>query len=72
MVARYGDFVLYRPPFKATTLLLWLGPLLLVLAGLIVLYRRLKNVSAQPPVDLSPAQRERAARLLASDVKDRS
>ena len=72
MVARYGDFVLYRPPFKATTLLLWLGPLLLVLAGLIVLYRRLKNVSAQPPVDLSPAQRKRAARLLASDVKDRS
>jgi cytochrome c-type biogenesis protein CcmH/NrfF len=72
MVARYGDFVLYRPPFKATTLLLWLGPLLLVLAGLIVLYRRLKNVSAQPPVELSPAEHERAARLLASDVKDRS
>src|SRR5690242_11171369 len=30
MVARYGDFVLYRPPLKAITLLLWLGPLLLV------------------------------------------
>lgn len=37
MVERYGDFVLYRPPFKATTLLLWLGPALLLLFGLIVL-----------------------------------
>jgi len=72
MVARYGDFVLYRPPFKATTLLLWLGPLLLVLAGLTVLYRRMKNVSMQSPVELSPAERERAARLLAPDAKEGS
>lgn len=72
MVARYGDFVLYRPPFKAATLMLWLGPLLLVLTGLFVLYRRLKNVSAQSPVELSSAERERAARLLASDAKDGS
>lgn len=34
MVARYGDFVLYRPPFKATTLLLWLGPFVLLAAGI--------------------------------------
>lgn len=33
MTARYGDFILYRPPFKATTWLLWVGPLLLVLGG---------------------------------------
>src|SRR3970282_2158487 len=33
MIARYGDFVLWRPPFKPTTLLLWLGPVLLVAAG---------------------------------------
>jgi cytochrome c-type biogenesis protein CcmH len=33
MVERYGDFVLYKPPFKATTLVLWLGPLLLLLVG---------------------------------------
>ncbi|MCG8432496.1 MAG: cytochrome c-type biogenesis protein CcmH [Gammaproteobacteria bacterium] len=38
MVSRYGDFVLYRPPVKATTWLLWLGPfLLLVLAGFILI-----------------------------------
>jgi len=33
MTARYGDFVLYRPPFKPTTLLLWLGPALLLAIG---------------------------------------
>ncbi len=43
MVARYGDFVLYDPPFKASTLLLWAGPfalLLLGLAGLVAYMRR--------------------------------
>ena len=40
MVARYGDFVLYRPPFKLTTVLLWFGPLLLLAGGFAVLVRR--------------------------------
>lgn len=34
MVARYGDFILYRPPLKATTLLLWVGPFVLLAAGI--------------------------------------
>lgn len=37
MTARYGDFVLYRPPFKATTALLWLGPALMLAIGLVAL-----------------------------------
>lgn len=37
MVARYGDFVLYRPPFKATTVLLWIGPFALLAVGIAVL-----------------------------------
>lgn len=41
MTERYGDFVLYRPPFKGTTLLLWLGPALLLALGAIVLWREL-------------------------------
>jgi cytochrome c-type biogenesis protein CcmH len=65
MVARYGDFVLYRPPMKVSTLALWLGPLLLLAAGLFVLYRRLKRMAQVPDSTLAPAERERAARLLA-------
>ena len=64
MVERYGDFVLYRPPVKATTLLLWFGPLLLVVAGLLVLLRRIRR---RPPAEpeLTTAERERARKLLA-------
>ena len=44
MTARYGDFVLYRPPFKALTALLWIGPAAMVVVGLgtlfVVLRRR--------------------------------
>lgn len=39
MVARYGDFVLYRPPVKGTTYLLWAGPFLLLATGMFVLVR---------------------------------
>ena len=37
MVSRYGDFVLYRPPVKPTTWLLWIGPFVLMVAGVVVL-----------------------------------
>jgi cytochrome c-type biogenesis protein CcmH len=63
MVARYGDFVLYRPPFKATTLALWLGPFLLLGLGAWILYRRVSRRRAAAP-SLSAAERARAAKLL--------
>lgn len=50
MVDRYGDFVLYRPPFKATTLLLWLGPLLLLLVGLVVVLQVIRKQRQQQPI----------------------
>ena len=65
LVERYGDFVLYRPPFKATTLVLWVGPLLLMIGGLAGLYYRLarrRRDLATP--ELSDAERARAAALL--------
>ena len=65
MTERYGDFVLYRPPMKATTLLLWFGPGLLLLAGLIALFMRLRRraaVAAEPA--LTADERARAAALL--------
>ena len=65
MVERYGDFVLYRPPLKATTLVLWMGPPLLFVIGLwlLVLYlrQRRSRVEVQP---LSSEDRARAAALL--------
>ena len=64
MVERYGDFVRYRPPIKPTTLLLWFGPPLLLLAGLGVLLRRLARRGAAAPPPSNEGVRERAAQLL--------
>jgi len=49
MTARYGDFVLYRPPFKGTTLLLWLGPAAMLGGGLLVLAVVLRRRSRLSP-----------------------
>ena len=43
LVERYGDFVTYRPPLRAGTLLLWLGPPALLLGGGLLLWRRLRD-----------------------------
>ncbi len=67
MVSRYGDFVLYRPPFKATTFLLWAGPILLMVAGLATLYFRLTRRRAEPKAELSDEEHARAAALLKGD-----
>ncbi|MFC3337038.1 cytochrome c-type biogenesis protein [Paracandidimonas soli] len=64
MVARYGDFVLYRPPMKASTLLLWLGPAALLLAGLGALALRLRRRAARPDAQLSEDERLQARSLL--------
>ena len=66
MVARYGDFVLYRPPIKAATVLLWFGPVVLLAIGFIILFRRLLRRRAAVEPELSAADRDRAARLLDS------
>lgn len=58
MTARYGDFVLYRPPFKATTVLLWVGPGVMVLLGLFVLVRVLRQRSRLSDDQFDPEQPE--------------
>jgi cytochrome c-type biogenesis protein CcmH len=65
LVERYGDFVLYRPPLKATTVLLWFGPLLLLVAGFAVLMRRVRRRRAAGEPVVGDAERKRAAELLA-------
>lgn len=62
MVARYGDFVLYRPRFKASTYLLWLGPFLLLLIVLALILRRLRAGTRTTEVDAEALAR--AQRLL--------
>jgi cytochrome c-type biogenesis protein CcmH len=62
MVARYGEFVLYRPRFESTTYLLWLGPFLLLLAALVYVVRRLR--AAGKPVDVDADKLAEARRLL--------
>jgi len=68
MVQRYGDFVLYKPPFKTETVILWLGPLVLFVLGLGAFFLNLRSrrsrVDERP---LSDAERREAERLLAAD-----
>lgn len=69
MVSRYGDFVLYRPPLKATTLALWFGPFLLLIGGGVVLLRYL-NTRRQSLIEqgqLSDDEHKKAAALLQDD-----
>jgi cytochrome c-type biogenesis protein CcmH len=53
LLARYGDFVLYRPRVNSTTWALWAGPFLLLIAGSVVFWRILRTRSAQP-IDEDP------------------
>ena len=65
LVARYGDFVLYRPPVKPTTWLLWFGPFLFLGGGLLGLLLYLRRRSAAPAqTTLSDADKARAEALL--------
>lgn len=68
LVSRYGDFVLYRPPVKPTTWLLWFGPFVILggaVIGLIAYLRR--RAGLLKPAALSAADRAAAEALLASD-----
>ena len=70
MVERYGDFVLYKPPFKANTVILWLGPVALFLVGLAAFYlnlRRRKSAVAKTVRPLTAEEKARADKLLSGD-----
>jgi cytochrome c-type biogenesis protein CcmH/NrfF len=67
MTERYGDFVLYRPPVKATTVLLWTGPVLLLLVGAVVLFRQLGQSSRRTTPALDPDAARQAAERLGSE-----
>src|SRR5437870_1674419 len=65
LTQRYGDFVLYKPPVKSTTYLLWFGPFVLLIGGTLLLYQYLKQrrgmITDKP---LSAEERKRAEEIL--------
>lgn len=70
MVERYGDFVLYRPPVKPVTLLLWIGPFVILGVGIagLLMYLRHRNSSASSIV-LTDADNQKIDALLNADEK---
>ena len=75
MVARYGDFVLYKPPVKPTTYLLWIGPFVLLVLMAVWMWRTLvrrRQEAAAAAAPLSDADHERARALLEQQQKKES
>ena len=66
MTERYGDFVLFRPPIKAATYLLWFGPFILLVAGAVMqyLYLKRRRERGMRDVPLSEAEQKRVEALL--------
>ncbi|MBV7436695.1 cytochrome c-type biogenesis protein CcmH [Aeromonas encheleia] len=72
MVARYGNFILYDPPMMASTLILWLGPLLVIVIGattVVVRSRRRPLAAKQTEGALSAQEQARLAALLKEEEK---
>ena len=67
MVTRYGDFVLYRPPVKGVTLMLWAGPALLAGIGVLILWRSLRRRRDSQSAALTAEEKARLDALLDSD-----
>ena len=70
MVQRYGDFVLYRPPLKSSTLLLWIGPFALLIAGFAAVWIFVRRRRTMPAAALSSQDEARADALLGTRADD--
>ena len=68
LVARYGDFVLYRPPLKPVTYLLWIGPALFLIIGVFI---AINYLSRRKKIVLSQEDQEYANELLGTDPEER-
>lgn len=67
MVDRYGDFVLYNPPFKAQTWLLWGGPFVLMFFAIFILLKKIKTANTEKNADsatLSEQEKEKLSAIL--------
>jgi len=70
MVQRYGDFVLYRPPLKSSTLLLWIGPFALLIVGFAAVWIFVRRRRTLPAAALSSQDEARADALLGTRADD--
>ena len=70
MVARYGDFVLYKPPLKASTWALWLSPFLLIVIGFLVLRKQIIGLRSTPPAQMTAEEIAKAQALLKSSSSE--
>jgi cytochrome c-type biogenesis protein CcmH len=68
LVSRYGDFVLYKPPVKPTTWLLWFGPLLLLLGAVWLLLSTIRNTQKNANTDVLDAQKRAKAQALLQET----
>ena len=67
VVSRYGDYVLLKPPFKTSTLVLWLGPLVILLLAVgmaVPVFRRRSDI---PEDDLTPEEQEKLRAVMKKD-----
>jgi len=70
LVERYGDFVLYSPPMKPSTYLLWFGPFLLMIIAAVLLLRAVRRQERTQAAEISAADRERLDNLLGNSGKE--
>lgn len=70
VVDRYGDFVLLRPPIKASTLALWISPIAILIVGVILLLMRFRKQEKNTPVKVEPLSSEETKKLEAALGKD--
>lgn len=71
MVARYGDFVLYKPPFKAQTYILWVGPFVFLLLAFVFLFVFIKNKQTVKEKEMTVEEKQRAKKLIESISSDK-
>jgi cytochrome c-type biogenesis protein CcmH len=67
MVARYGDFVMYRPPLKSTTMFLWFGPLLVLIIGAVIVIVYIRKQRRPETISEVPEQQQQRAHSLLDD-----
>ncbi len=64
MVARYGDFVMYRPPVKTSTMLLWYGPIIFFVIAALVVMTYIRRQKSTPVADVDQQRQQKAHSLL--------